>query len=239
MPTTAGPNIVKDELVLYWDPSNQRSWLGPDSSTVNNLVATINPSNNGDIFNDTSGSYGDKNSFTFDGTDDRIQIHTPGLGNTITVEMWTKFDTTIRNQIFFGWRYYTIYNINDTIGFNTGAGDVYGISATPISDAGATNSWTQWVYVMKTDVSYTNNKIYINSVNQTLSQITGTENASYRNFNSGYGNIGVFGPSSANQPGGGTSLFWLGECGNFKIYNRELSASEIKQNYNALKGRFS
>jgi hypothetical protein len=106
MPTTAGPNIVEDELVLYWDPSNQRSWLGPNSSTVNNLVATINPSNNGDIFNDTSGSYGDKNSFTFDGTDDRIQIHTPGLGNTITVEMWAKFDTTTRNTLWMEILYY-------------------------------------------------------------------------------------------------------------------------------------
>ena len=236
--TYQNSGIVRDGLVLYWDPSNQRSWLGPNSSTVNNLVATINPSNNGDIFNDTSGSYGDKNSFTFDGTDDRIQIHTPGLGNTITVEMWAKFDTTTRNQIPFGWRYYTIYNRNDNMGFNTGNGDVYGVSATQISNAGATNSWTQWVYVMKTDVSYTNNKIYINSVNQTLSQLNASENVGFRNFNSGYGNIGVYGPSSANSPGAASDSFWLGECGNFKIYNRELSAAEVVQNYNALKGRF-
>jgi hypothetical protein len=92
---------------------------------------------------------------------------------------------------------------------------------------------------MKTDVSYTNNKIYINKVNQTLSAQNGSaEIPSNRNFNSGYGNIGVYGPSSANSPGAATSLFWLGECGNFKIYNRELSASEITQNYNALKNRF-
>ena len=235
MPVTAGPNIVEDGLILYIDPDNQESWSGPNSSNVNDLMYN----NTSSIFNDTSGSYGDKNSFTLDGTDDRIQIHTPDLGNTITVEMWAKFDTTTRNQVPFAWRYYLIYNKSDTIGFNTGNGDVYGISATQISDAGASNSWTQWVYVMKTDVSYTNNKIYIDTVNQTLSAQNGSaEISSNRNFNSGYGNIGVYGPSSANSPGAATSLFWLGDCGNFKIYNRELSASEVTQNYNALKGRF-
>jgi hypothetical protein len=228
----AAPNIVKEDLILYWDPKNIRSWT-PGSDTVNGLAGTPT----GSIFNDTSGSYGDKNSFTFDGTDDRIQIHTPDLGNTITVEMWAKFNTSTRNQIPFGWRYYTIYNRYPHIGFNTGTGDAYGISSTQISDAGATNSWTQWVYVMHSNVSYTNNKIYVNSVNQTLSAQNGASEApSNRNFNSGYGNIGVWGASG--QPGGGTSLFLLGECGNFKIYNRELSAQEVKQNYNALKGRF-
>ena len=159
---TAGPNITEDGLVLYIDPDNQESWIGPNSSTVNDLMHN----NTSSIFNDTSGSYGNKNSFTLDGTDDRIQIHTPDLGNTITVEMWAKFDTTTRSQIPFGWRYYTIYNRSDTIGFNTGTGDVYGISATQISDAGANNSWTQWVYVMHSNVSYTNNKIYIQKRNE-------------------------------------------------------------------------
>ena len=230
-----GPDIILDGLIFAIDAVNKQSWSGPNSSTVNDLMGN----NNGTIYNDTSGSYGDKNSFTLDGTDDRIQIHTPDLGNTITVEMWAKFDTTTRNQVPFAWRYYLIYNKSDTIGFNTGNGDVYGISATQISDAGATNSWTQWVYVMHSNVSYTNNKIYINTVNQTLSAQNGaSEHSGLRNFNSGYGNIGIYGPSSANSPGAATGLFWLGECGNFKIYNRELSVSEVTQNYNALKNRF-
>ena len=73
MPTTAGPNLIEDGLLFYVDAANQRSWLGPDSSTVNGLIGT----STGSIFNDTSGSYGDNDSFNFDGTDDRIDF-----GNT-------------------------------------------------------------------------------------------------------------------------------------------------------------
>ena len=63
------PNsIVTDGLVFCVDAANKVSWTGPNSSTVNNLVST----NTGSIVNDTSGSYGDNNSFpvTIDGVVD-------------------------------------------------------------------------------------------------------------------------------------------------------------------------
>ena len=58
----AAPNIVEDGLVFYIDPINKRSWTGPNSSTVNDLMDATTST----ILNDTSGSYGDKNSFLFD-----------------------------------------------------------------------------------------------------------------------------------------------------------------------------
>ena len=59
----AGPNIVKDGLVFYMDAMNLRTWPGPDSSTVNSLIGSAT----GSINNDTSGSYGDNNSFQSEG----------------------------------------------------------------------------------------------------------------------------------------------------------------------------
>jgi hypothetical protein len=35
------------------------------------------------------------------------------------------------------------------------------------------------------------------------------------------------------------SNFWNGPCYQFSMYNRILSAQEVQQNYNALKGRFN
>ena len=48
--------------------------------------------------------------------------------------------------------------------------------------------------------------------------------------------IGALWPSS--NIGGTVRNQWTGEMGFFSVYRKELSASEVLQNYNALKGRF-
>ena len=66
MPVTAGPIYpgIKDGLVFAIDPANKDSWAGPTSATVDSLTL-YNPLS-GSIVNDTSGSYGVNESFTFD-----------------------------------------------------------------------------------------------------------------------------------------------------------------------------
>jgi hypothetical protein len=83
---------------------------------------------------------------------------------------------------------------------------------------------------MRSDIPYTNNKIYINGEIQSLSQILGSENASKRNFNNGNGKIN--GWLSANN------YFTPIDISQFKIYNRALTNQEIRQNYNATKKRY-
>jgi hypothetical protein len=83
---------------------------------------------------------------------------------------------------------------------------------------------------MRSDVSYTNNKIYINGVSQTLSQQIGNENSSRRNFNDGNGRIGSWRSN--------TNYRMLMDCSVFKVYNRSLTPQEIQQNYTATKSRF-
>ena len=75
MPVTAGPIYpgIKDGLIFAVDPANPGSWQGPTSDNVNNLVS-FHSNLSGSIQNDTSGSYGDNESFTFDGTDSYINI---------------------------------------------------------------------------------------------------------------------------------------------------------------------
>jgi len=76
--------IVTDGLVFCIDAANKVSWSGPDSSTVNDLIST----NTGSIFNDTSGSYGDNNSFDLDGTDDYIDVGNVSSLNGVTQATW-------------------------------------------------------------------------------------------------------------------------------------------------------
>jgi hypothetical protein len=76
---------------------------------------------------------------------------------------------------------------------------------------------------------YTSNKMYIDTVNQTLSQTAGTQSAPLRSFTAGNGRIsGWVNDSSYKIP---MDLI------TFKIYNKQLSQAEIDQNFNAIRGR--
>jgi hypothetical protein len=92
------------------------------------------------------------------------------------------------------------------------------------------DNWKHYVFEMRSDVSYTNNKIYINTISQTISQQSSSENAGGRTFNSGNGRISGW-RNDTNYP-------IPMNCSSFKVYNRALTSTEITQNYNALRGRF-
>ena len=84
--------IVTDGLIFYVDPGNQESWSGPDASTVNNLKGAFT----GSIVNNTSGSYGDNNSFDFDGTDDAIDtgfVPKDNITSNFTISGWINVHT--------------------------------------------------------------------------------------------------------------------------------------------------
>jgi len=165
-----------------------------------------------------------------DGVDDYLDFYAPGLGNTATVEMWCKIGSGYSGKMFFGWLRYDVWCNGGSIGYNTSSGDVYGISQATVNSLGIVGQWAHYVFEMRSDVSYTNNKIYINSVNQTLSQQYGGENSSTRSFNNGYGRIALW-------RAGGTYHMPM-NCAAFKVYNRALTTSEVLQNYNAQKKRF-
>jgi hypothetical protein len=221
--------VVRDGLVFYADPSNQRSWVGPDSSTVNDLIGTPT----GSIFNDTSGSYGDNNSFEFDGVDDMIDsqtLFTIGTGD-FSISLWTKWTTTSTTYLYM----------------------------MDFRDSSITSNLN--FYFEKTDSNNAGIEVYYSNVvldgasgtsipkdtwkNITISRNSGTI-ASYINgaqdqSTSFTSNIALppkirFGARYTAPASNQNYLF--GNIGPIQIYNKALSASEVKQNYNALKGRF-
>ena len=133
--------------------------------------------------------------------------------------------------MFCGWKTYDVYCSGGTIGYNTANSDVYGISQNTVNSLGIVDTWAHYIFEFRSDVSYTNNKIYINGVNQSLSQQIGSEYAGNRNFNSGNGKI-------ASWLSTGTGYEMPMECAVFRVYNKSLSQDEITQNYNSQKGRY-
>jgi hypothetical protein len=161
--------------------------------------------------------------FNFDGSNDYCDFETTGLTTIASVEMVCRIGSGYSNKMFFGWNAYDVYCGGGNVGYNTATGDVYGIRVTGVTSLGLVNTWKHYVFEMRSDVSYTNNKIYVNGVSQNLSQILSTESSVNRNFNNGLGRIALWRNSSGyNMP---MDLEY------FKVYNRQLSQSEILQNY--------
>ncbi|MEZ5841019.1 MAG: LamG-like jellyroll fold domain-containing protein [Hyphomicrobiales bacterium] len=111
----------------------------------------------------------------FDGTDDKIDLNNLNVDNTTgaqtTVEFWMYWDGT-GNQMpigFYDGTYkYDLYFIGDKFGFNTGNFDVYGVYST-----GLAGGWHH-VAAVFTNGDVTQNKLYIDGVSRSLSQLQGT-----------------------------------------------------------------
>lgn len=224
-------NIVTDGLVLDLDAGIAGSY--PTKGT-----AFYDLSGNGDAQTISSGvgfqfsgsDFDGSSTLVFDGTtNDYVNFYAPNLGGTATVEMWCKIGAGYSSKMFCGWLYYDVYCANGTIGYNTGNSDVYGISQATVNSLGIVGQWAHYIFEFRSDVSYTNNKIYINGVSQTLSQQLGNESQGNRSFNSGNGRI-------ASWLAGG--YYMPMDCAVFRVYNRSLTQAEVTQNYNAFKGRY-
>lgn len=226
-PEPSGEAFVTDGLVLNLDAGNASSY-GTSGTTWTDI------SGNGNNVTLTNGpTYDGTNvgSIVFDGVNDYADFFAPNLGTTTTVEMWARLGTTNLDRMMFGWNLYDIYNdATQGFGYNTGNSDVYGISTATFTSLGLVNNWKHYIFEMRSDVSYTNNKIYINTVSQTLSQRVGTENATTRNFNNGLGRISSWRSNA-------TYIIQM-NLGAFRVYNRALTTQEISQNYNALRFRY-
>ena len=228
--TYQNSGIVREGLVFYADAANQRSWLGPDSNTVNGLIGT----STGSIFNDASGSYGNNDSFNFDGTDDRIDF-----GNTssrligtspYTFSTWVKITDNDNMQT-------VLYTTNGSdsgykLEINTGLGGYTNITFYNQSDTKSIrcdfSSYDSWKNIVVVRNGTSNNKIYVNTISQTLT--VNTENLA---------NPTTTFPLVIGAQYSTSYIRNLnGDMGLVQIYNKALSEAEVIKNYNALKGRF-
>ena len=235
---TSGFNTTNGAVIYLWgaqlETGSSASPYYPTTGTAKNrgttLIDMTGRGNNGTLTNSPTYNSSNSGSIVFDGVDDYIDFFAPNLGTTTTVEMWVKLGAGYSGKMFFGWLVYDVWCGASHLGYNTANGDVYGISSSNVSSLGLVDNWKHYVFEMRSDVSYTNNKIYINGVSQTLSQQSGSEASGNRNFNSGNGRISGW-RLDVNYP-------IPMNCSSFKVYNRVLTAAEIQQNFNALRGRF-
>lgn len=228
MGINSGPFSAIDGLIYCLDPANPKSYPGTGTGVTELSRVSANPTlNSGVAYYANPKGY-----FEFDGVNDNIPFTLTNFGTTTTVEIWMKMKA-FSGGMPFGFLLHDIWTGGGgggTLGFNSAAGDSYGLTSAQVTNLGLLNQWKHYVFEMRSDVSYTNNKIYINASSQTLSQVGGTENAGNRNFNSGNGRISCWlNDNNYHQPM---------DIALFRVYNRALSQTEITNNYNAFRKRF-
>ncbi len=228
MGLTHSPRIVTDGLVLCLDAANNRSY--PKSGTAWSDLAGLN---NGTLVNGPAFSADNGGGILFDGTDDYADFGNDSslkITANVTVDFWIKLDSTQgANNLIFGSgagnggyaiaqfganaRKYYFYIYNSS-GFYQGTGSANRIDL----DA---DVWFHWCCVR----DGTSIRQYINLTERTNVTINSANIAADSNpFR-----IGV---------AYGSSAYGNFTMSNFKVYNRALVYDEIRQNYEAAKGRY-
>jgi hypothetical protein len=225
MGISAGPDMVQDGLVLLVDATNPVSYPGNgttwfDVSGNNANISLIN--------GPTYVSQGMQSYFSFDGNDDygstTVAVPDSNPGDRCHFDAWCY--TSMKNvSMLMSWgnQKHDIFIASNGIGFNSYNSDVFGVSITPL-----TNVWMHFaVNFYRND--YTQGTIFVNGVRQNLTYFSSNMNA---------GNV-VFGGGQMRIGAGGDGYYGVWRFNNVKVYNRNLSDFEIKQNYNSLKSRFN
>ena len=218
--------IVTDGLVLNLDAANRKSFVSGSTSWYDlsgiNYIGTLN---GGAGFNsDNIGS------ITFDGVDDYVSVPDINISTQISIEAWVYANSVgAYNSIASQWRA-DIFSSSSWV-LETVGSDVrlYITNGTSLSFASTNFQTGIWTHVIGTYDNLTI-KIYKNSVLGSTTGRLATINNSNLNIN-----IGAM-YSLAGLQGGEAK--WNGKISNTKIYNRALSATEVLQNYNALKNRY-
>jgi hypothetical protein len=219
MALSHSPSIVTNGLSIFYDPANRRSYSGSGTTTTNLLGIY-----DGNLVNGVGYTSSNNGSFTFDGTNDYIEIPSLSLNSSFSIDLFCNANNLSSTYVIAG--KYGVGAYDFWLGVS-GNRFKFSISmANKIEPQTATISANNWYHVCAVYNSSTiTASIYLNGV---LAQ-TLNGSSIFQNPPGNYA-LGAFGAAG--------SYYFPGYISCHKLYNRALSASEIKQNYNANRDRF-
>lgn len=231
MSSAAGPDINTDGLVLYLDAANALSY--PGSGTVWNDLSGNN--NHFTLFNGVTFS---NSTFVFDGVNDYARstsaINLSGT-TVVTVEVVFRVPTVTTNVMVF----------EHTANWNT-FGGAFGAYTNSNGDVASSPTTDNDIHTNsasgRVDFSANNLTRFGNFV---FTYRSSTATVGFENANS----LSTFNVSVAGVAGYANDFLYIGSRGgsgafgqmtlvSFKVYNRQLSNTEIVQNLNATRSRF-
>ena len=215
------PRIVTDNLELCFDAANTKSYPGSGTTWTDIGSKGID----GTLTNGPTFDSGNKGSIVLDGSNDRVHFQYD-LRSNWTYECWVNKDSK-NNFAFLGQGgtsnrsglHIVMYNNRLRFGMyanDTDAMGLYGNTSTGV--------WYHYAFTY-------NHSTFLKEIYRNGSKLTGTTVQTQTSYlGTGTVRIGATYSSSGVHANGKIALS--------KLYNRVLTASEVKQNYNALKGRF-
>ena len=230
MTAYAGPAVVSSGLVLNLDAGNVKSYPG-SGTTWTDLTGNAN---NGTLVSGPTYSSSNGGAITFSGLGDYVTCPSApsynfGTGD-FTFEMWLNQGTaggsyghlfSLPDQNTFTWKTYFDGTLNQVYFYSPSfrSDGVGGIPCTTANDwVITTGTWNYLVFVRQSAVAYG----YKNGILKgTKSGFTTSFSSQILYLGKGYG--GEYRAKSVSAA---------------RIYNRALSADEVTQNFNALRGRY-
>lgn len=225
MSLSHSPNIVRNGLVLYLDAANLKSYPG-SGSTWNDISGN---ENNGTLINTPTFSSSNAGYFTFNGSNNYINIPT---SSNITFNSNDSYSVS-------SWFYVSSLpgrwsgivtksrDLGSWYGLWIDPGNLYTFASTTNNvNLYGSNVTVGWHNVCGVLNKSNNIKIlYVDGI-----QVASTVPTSYYSIGSGDLTIGF---------AKGTNEYFNGIISNATIYNKALSSTEVSQNFNALKDRYS
>jgi len=223
------PRIVTDGLVLALDAGNTKSYPGSGTSwsdlSGNSNTGTLT---NGPTYSSDDGGY-----ISFDGTNDGVTIpdnENFEIGTASSFECWININTVTTNRLPFGkggtWWFSVGYT---TLGGTSGEFNwiAYDGSSWTTLNTGVTVSANTWYHLVTTwDGTYF--RFYANGNLEATSSDLSAKTWSNTTNTVDIGGFVVALQQMTNQ-----------KLSVAKIYTKTLTAAEVQQNYNALKGRYA
>lgn len=163
-----------------------------------------------------------------------LQYITQSLGNVsaltdVTFQITMKINSTQANSssngMILGWAgsSHDVWYQPNCVGFNTGGGDIYGMSTIGVMD-----SFHTFTFIASTTQdNTTKQRIFLDGVQQSLSLCMGTVNQNLKNFG---------GPPSSYTLGryGSNAFYGTYNLRNFKLWTSALTTAQIQESYNQL-----
>jgi hypothetical protein len=227
------PKVVTDGLVFVLDAANSKSYIS--GSTVytdlskNNYTGSLV---NGPTFSNSNGG-----AILFDGIDDVANTQTLNeqfLSTGLTLSIVLNYNQITTNDNVISW---------GVGAFNAGTSNTWELRIRGGGNVEFANGRIIGAEVAPRRLTYSqspalNGRIAVIDITYVIDGTASIYENSIKKGTQDYAGSGTSNLTRSIQIGKGTDTYFPGTIYSVKIYNRALSAVEILQNYNAIKGRF-
>ena len=224
MSVAAGPECVNDGLVFSFDARNTKCYSGSGTSCSDSIIQNAGLVEGGATFSSTG-------YFSFV-TDDYLRFpNDTSLDNqAFSVEVWAKTNATTQNGFWFEKgtvnSQYSLFQEGASIRWRSnvsGTGLVNMVSPTTATYIDTVD----WFHIVGTCITGSQ-VVYINGASAGTGTTAGTFST-----NTGGMSIGAYGGYTGSH-----SYYYNGDIAIVRVYNRVLTAPEVDENFNAIRGRF-